>query len=48
LPGGLLTSLFPIERRQIRHLLIGRRGQALQEVFEILERFNAVQTAVLY
>ena len=44
--GDLLASFFPVERRQLGDLLIGCRGQALQDVFEIGIRFDAMQAAV--
>jgi hypothetical protein len=42
-----LAGFLPVEQRQLGDLLVGRRGQALQDVFEIGIGFDAVQPAVL-
>ena len=39
---GRLASLFPVERRQLSDLLVGRRRQTLQHVFEMRVGINAV------
>jgi hypothetical protein len=42
-----LAGFLPVDRRQLGHLLVGRRGQALQHVFEIGIGFEGVEPAVL-
>ena len=45
LDGGPL-GILPAHRRQFGHVPVGGAGQALQRVFEIRVRFDAVESAV--
>ena len=42
----MLAGFLPVERRQLVDLFIGRGGQALQNVFQIGDRFDPVHSAV--
>lgn len=47
LNGRFLFPSFPVERRQLFDLSVGRRGQSLQHILEIGAGFDSVHPAVL-